>query len=176
MCLYTAVSQALESLRQEENGLQNEKLCQEAKSYSVSWPSVRYTVWTSSNTGYHSGTPGSSCTFEGCLCSCGISIPRLSGNSSKSGHPSIRTTVGKQWPHVLKALKLQEYVKIVKQLGVSETIVNSIQLKISMNEVSKFSFYASGSQPGAMLPFSEYLTMIGDRLVVKNWVGDAPGT
>lgn len=34
--------------------------------------------------------------------------------------------------------------------------------------MSKVSFYLGGSQPGVMLPFLEYLTMIGDILVVKN--------
>lgn len=77
-------------------------------------------------------------------------------------------------PEGSKVTRVCENCKTARK-AVSETIVNSIQLKISMNEVSKFSFYASGSQPGAMFPFSEYLTMIGDRLVVKNWVGDAPG-
>lgn len=41
--------------------------------------------------------------------------------------------------------------------------------------MSKLSFYRSGSQPGVMLPFLEYLTTIGDILVVKNGLGDAPG-
>lgn len=37
--------------------------------------------------------------------------------SARVGHRSIRTSIGKQQPHVLKALKLQEYVKIIKQHG-----------------------------------------------------------